>query len=191
MNKALTCRWLAGFLLLLVGCAAAQIDNENSRNNRIDLKKMVEAHNSWRKSVGVSKLRWSTNLENKALAWANELKEKNGCRMKHSGPGENLFWGSAYKTATKEGNGDWQWQSQVKEISEQQVVDSWGSEVQWYSYENNSCSAPANQSCGHYTQLVWAGSNEVGCGVAVCPDDSQVWVCNYAPAGNIIGRKPY
>ena len=164
MNRSLAYRWLAGLLLIIFGCAAAPIENDSRRDNRIDPQKMVAAHNSWRQSVGVSKLRWSTTLEDRAITWAYELKENNGCRMKHSGPGENLFWGSAYKTATKEGSGEWQWQSQVKGVSEQQVVDSWGSEIQWYSYQSNSCNAPTDESCGHYTQLVWAGTSEVGCG---------------------------
>lgn len=187
----MACRWLAGFLFLLFGCAAAPVGNENNHNNRIDPQKMVEAHNSWRQKVGVPGLNWSPGLESKAIAWANELKANNGCRMKHSGPGENLYWASAFKSGTKEGNGAWQWQSQEQEVSEQQVVDSWGSEIEWYSYESNVCNAPSGESCGHYTQLIWKGTTEVGCGKATCPDNSQVWVCNYDPPGNIVGQSPY
>ncbi len=71
------------------------------------------------------------------------------------------------------------------------AVDSWASEVPWYDYASNSCNAPAGKSCGHYTQVVWAKSTEVGCGVAICDDKGQVWVCNYKPAGNYSGQKPY
>ena len=46
------------------------------------------------------------------------------------------------------------------------------------------------QSCGHYTQVVWANTLSVGCGVAVCPTGTIV-VCNYAPPGNYVGEKPY
>lgn len=65
------------------------------------------------------------------------------------------------------------------------------SEVQWYDYASNSCNAPAGKSCGHYTQVVWAKSTEVGCGVAICDGKGQIWVCNYKPAGNFSGQKPY
>ena len=46
--------------------------------------------------------------------------------------------------------------------------------------------------CGHYTQMVWQTSTKVGCAMAVCEDSQeQVWVCQYQPAGNWVGKKPY
>jgi len=32
---------------------------------------------------------------------------------------------------------------------------------------------------------VWASTEEVGCGRAVCPTFGQVWVCRYRPRGNV------
>ena len=121
--------------------ASSTIDRD-----RVDPQRIVAAHNSWRNNVGVIGLKWSPDLANQAIAWANELKENNGCRMKHSGPGENLHWASALKTATKEGDGDWQWQSRVQEVSAQQVVDSWGNEIQYL---------PQQQSQGQNPKWVW------------------------------------
>lgn len=34
---------------------------------------------------------------------------------------------------------------------------------------------------GHYTQMVWATSNNVGCGYNYCGGD-ELYVCNYGPA---------
>jgi len=31
----------------------------------------------------------------------------------------------------------------------------------------------------------------VGCAAYQCSDKSQVWICQYHPAGNIVGRKPF
>ncbi|MDO9190699.1 MAG: CAP domain-containing protein [Sulfurimicrobium sp.] len=45
--------------------------------------------------------------------------------------------------------------------------------------------------CGHYTQLVWKKTTAVGCGMAVCGSRDQIWVCQYSPAGNWAGQKPY
>lgn len=182
----------SGMLIFSASCVAGPaVKNGTDKKTSVSSAAMLDAHNSWRKRVGVTELNWSPVLEDKAIAWAKKLKESNDCVMKHSGPGENLFWGSPLKTATKKGTGSWKVQSQVKEVSEQQVVDSWGSEIQWYSYKNNSCSAPAGKSCGHYTQLVWAETTEVGCGKAICSDLSQVWVCSYDPPGNMNGKNPY
>ncbi len=74
------------------------------------------------------------------------------------------------------------------------VVDGWAEEVEDYDYENNSCSGV----CGHYTQIVWRESVEVGCGVATCNgitgftgDQGEIWVCRYRAPGNFNGRRPY
>ena len=82
-------------------------------------------------------------------------------------------------------------QREVSFVTPEQVVDYWGGEVQWYDYTTNSCNAPTGKYCGHYTQVVWASTTEVGCAMAVCPDSAQIWTCQYRPAGNVVGQKPY
>ncbi len=77
--------------------------------------------------------------------------------------------------------------SSAEEITAQKVVDSWGNEVQYYDYENNTC----HSVCGHYTQVVWQNTTKVGCGMATCNDNAQIWVCQYNPRGNMVGQKPY
>jgi len=144
---------------------------------------MVEEHNTLRATVGVPELRWSDALAHQAAAWADELK-KSGCAMKHSHGkfGENLYWASARRTSTR---------NTPQPIKEKDVVANWANEQPWYSAASNTCNAPPGKTCGHYTQIVWKGTREVGCAKAVCNDSSQVWVCNYAPAGNVIGQRPY
>jgi pathogenesis-related protein 1 len=39
--------------------------------------------------------------------------------------------------------------------------------------------------------VVWRDTKEVGCAMAICANKSQLWVCNYYPAGNMVGKKPY
>jgi pathogenesis-related protein 1 len=74
-------------------------------------------------------------------------------------------------------------------------VEGWASEQQWFDYDGNSCAAPDGQSCGHYTQLVWADTRRVGGGRAnVTTDDgwnTVIVVANYGPAGNVDGQPPY
>ena len=51
-----------------------------------------------------------------------------------------------------------------------------------------------SDGCGHYTQVVWRNTTEIGCGVATCKEGAltwDIWICNYAPPGNIAGQKPY
>ena len=44
---------------------------------------------------------------------------------------------------------------------------------------------------GHFTQVVWNNSVEIGCGVAKGTDNFVYGVCNYSPPGNFIGAQNY
>jgi pathogenesis-related protein 1 len=141
----------------------------------------LTAHNQWRAQVGVPSLQWSANLAGRAQQWADHL-AASGCASRHSGNmqyGENIFFVSPVRWS----NGS----AELQQVTPQQVVDDWGRESEAYDYASNSCS----NICGHYTQLVWRDSKEVGCGHAACLDKGQIWVCNYYPAGNVDGEKPY
>lgn len=168
------------FLVALLATCSSQAGN-------MDRAEMVGAHNKWRNDAGVKEpLVYSLELEVSAQAWADRLKQENQCRMKHSEPqgkyGENLYWASALNWS--DGRKD------VQKITPAKVVDSWGSEKADYRYGDNSCAA--GKMCGHYTQVVWRATRKVGCAVAVCEDTrNQVWVCQYQPAGNVRGSKPY
>ena len=153
----------------------------------VDAMCMVQEHNALRAEIGAPKLRWSKPLARQAATWATTLK-KSGCAMRHSRGklGENLYWASARMTTAKNKT-----RSAPQAITEKDVAAAWASEKAWYSRATNSCNAPPGKSCGHYTQMVWAKTKEIGCAKAVCDDNSQIWVCNYAPAGNFVGQRPY
>lgn len=162
-----------------------------SQGNAIQPEAIVRAHNLLRKQVGSPEMKWSDQLARQAARHIKTMRE-NGCKMSHNGPGENLYWASPLQTATeKNALGQWRWHNSVQNVSEQYVVEAWGSEKKWYSADANSCRAPLGKTCGHYTQIVWKNTTEVGCAKAVCTDKSQVWLCIYSPTGNIIGQRPY
>jgi pathogenesis-related protein 1 len=150
-----------------------------------DTKQMIAAHNHWRAKVGVAPLAYSKKLAASAQHWAYELKTTNHCKMRHSkgeGYGENLYWASA--VVWTDGR------REVQQVKPEQVVDSWAGERANYDHARNRC-APG-KVCGHYTQLVWSGSTTVGCAATVCEDTrEQIWVCQYQPPGNWVGKKPY
>lgn len=147
---------------------------------------IVESHNKWREGVGVREnLVYSSELALSAQDWANKLKKDNQCKMQHSaanGYGENLYWASAVNWSDG--------RKEMQKVTPKQVVDSWGNEKADYDYARNRCRP--GKMCGHYTQVVWKDTRKVGCAVAVCEDTrQQVWVCQYQPAGNWVGKKPY
>lgn len=45
-----------------------------------------------------------------------------------------------------------------------------------------------SDSVGHFTQLVWKNTTTVGCGAADCNDAGWLLVCEYNPAGNVVGQ---
>lgn len=140
---------------------------------------ITEAHNAARAAVDppasppLAPLVYDGELARVAQAYAER------CVFEHSGNeyGENLY-ASAGQASTP-----------------QQVVDAWVSEVAQYDHASNACSGV----CGHYTQVVWADTRRVGCGVATCSESSpfsgftewENWVCNYDPPGNWVGERPY
>lgn len=141
------------------------------------LRGITAEHNSARSAVKpaptapMPSLSWSTTIAATAQAWADK------CQFKHSNSnyGENIFASSNASSPSA-------------------VVADWVSEAADYTYSTNSCAGV----CGHYTQVVWAKSLNLGCGVANCTTGSpfgtpswQLWVCNYDPPGNYIGEKPY
>ena len=165
-----------------------------AQGNSVDKTCMLEGHNILRADVGVQELHWSDALARQAATWAEELK-KSGCGMKHSHAarvGENLYWASPLKTGNRsKGKSTWRWSLTQQPIKEETVITAWATEQPWYSAATNTCDAPPGKTCGHYTQMIWTDTREIGCAKAVCNDNSQVWVCNYAPAGNVIGQRPY
>ena len=75
-------------------------------------------------------------------------------------------------------------------IDDASWLASWASEVANYTYASNTCAA--GKVCGHYTQVVWRATTEVGCALADCPalQFKSTVVCDYGPGGNS-GGKPY
>jgi uncharacterized protein YkwD len=139
----------------------------------------LDAHNQARAtvspapSVTLPTMRWSEPLAKHAKKVAGQ------CRFEHSNSdyGENL--------AARTGSGE-----------PAEYVADWVAEVEHYNAATNRCKP--GEVCGHYTQVVWRKSTELGCAIQVCdrgsPFGSGEWtmtVCNYAPAGNYTGQRPY
>lgn len=152
---------------------------ETGLNNSV----ILQAHNAVRKEHSLSSLVWSANLAKGAQIWSDQLQKEN-CVMRHdynSGYGENIFWKNM-------SGGDI---SSLISV-ENEAVTWWADEEKNYSYSDNTCDK--GKVCGHYTQLVWADTTEVGCGVSSCitgNERTDIWVCRYNPAGNMNGEPPY
>ena len=105
-----------------------------------------------------------------AQKWADHLRDDD-CAFDHSrgAYGENLAMGTTgYMPA-------------------EAVVDMWHAEVGDYDFANPGF----GMSTGHFTQLVWRNTTQLGCASAQCAAKNMtIWVCNYDPPGNYEGEYP-
>lgn len=69
-------------------------------------------------------------------------------------------------------------------LSARGAIDMWYDEVQDYDFESPGFTSDT----GHFTQLVWAGSEEFGMGMTVTRDDKTIVVGRYFPPGNVVGQ---
>ncbi|KAM8934540.1 Golgi-associated plant pathogenesis-related protein 1 isoform 3-T3 [Pelodytes ibericus] len=126
----------------------------------------LAAHNTYRKQHGAPPLRLNQDLCNSAQKWADHLLSLRS--LKHSGTdhGENLFY---------------KYSSNARELSGNEPVDSWYSEIKNYNFSRPGFGS----NTGHFTQVVWKDSKEVGVGLATDGKGLFFVVGQYNPTGNI------
>lgn len=126
---------------------------------------ILSAHNRARAEHCAPPLEWSEELASTAAAWTQELASR-GCPLEHSqsGLGENLF----AATAGTQGP--------------DHVVQVWVDERESYDFGSGGFS----METGHFTQVVWKGTERLGCATLEC-NGLDMWVCNYDPPGNMRG----
>ncbi|RYY83535.1 MAG: hypothetical protein EOO15_21195 [Chitinophagaceae bacterium] len=173
---------MKNLLLLLISVAtlpvAAQMARTGSAIPVAEAQAALERHNQIRAEVNAPPLRWSASLAAFAQAWA-ERQVALGCRMQHRPAtgtwaqqyGENIFWGNG------------------------RYFDASDATNAWYGEKRDFRYGPINETnyltVGHYTQMVWTASTEVGIGAARCRNGAWIIVANYNPRGNMVGVKPY
>lgn len=128
---------------------------------------MLSQHNAKRAlHKDTDSLSWSSNLENIAQAYADSY-DCSGT-LTHSGKpyGENLALGyPLYDGETG--------------------IAAWYDEIKNYDFSDPGFS----DDTGHFTQVVWKDTTQVGCGYKQCSNEWGIYlVCNYLAQGNIIGE---
>lgn len=126
-------------------------------------------HNIVRSKEKRPLLTWSQPVASSAQVWANYLIAKNLFQHSHNQYGENLYL---------EINGD---------RSCRAAVNAWYAEKP--NYHNEVIPQGNFQSYGHYTQLIWRNTKQVGCASA-SSGGKQITVCQYNPPGNYVGQRP-
>jgi len=128
-------------------------------------QRLLATQNMERVAIGVPPLAWNEQLASDARAWANQLAATG--RFEHSADdpgkvpeGENL------------------WAGTPRAYSPEAMVGLWTAEKKDYRagvFPNNSRSGDV-ENVGHYTQLIWRDTRQVGCATAVGRDE-EFLVC--------------
>lgn len=166
-------------LAVLVGAQSAPNSRVNAARplpNAVAAE-ILKAHNVFRQAVRVPPLTWSEALARDARSWAEHLVSLGGNRLMHAeqhDQGENLWLGTAgaFRYA--------------------QMVNAWGEERKYFkagTFPNVSTTGTWGD-VGHYTQVVWRGTTQVGCAKATA-GGNDILVCRYSPPGNFVGRSPF
>lgn len=131
----------------------------------------LKAHNEYRKLHGAEPLKLTPKLCKYSVEWANELAVKGVIEHRQNPEyGENV-----YCTRTPK-NGD---------MNGKEPAEQWYREVKSYTFGRQP---RCIHSCGHFTQVVWKGSRELGVAMAKSHNNYIFVVANYLPPGNIIGE---
>ncbi|KAF7990229.1 hypothetical protein HCN44_000034 [Aphidius gifuensis] len=130
----------------------------------------LEKHNYYRDIHGVPPLKINDKLCKFSQEWATKLAKMGKMEhRKNSEYGENLYF---------------KWSSNPKcLVTGDEAVVSWYSEIKDYKYGTDRSAS----TTGHFTQVVWKDSTELGVGFSRNSKGEIYVVCNYNPPGNFIG----
>ncbi|XP_026676857.1 uncharacterized protein LOC103505832 [Diaphorina citri] len=163
--------------------------SDKTRNSSISQREaMVEFytlkyHNEKRELHLLPPLSYNKQLSALALDWANQLLEADKFSHRPDNKfGENIFfYTSSFYVDDKEA---------IKK-----AVTAWYNEIEdyreYFDLEPPLEALTTGNPTGHFTQVVWNGTTEVGLGLsrnASSDFHKVIVVANYAPPGNILGR---
>ncbi|XP_015675161.1 glioma pathogenesis-related protein 1 isoform X2 [Protobothrops mucrosquamatus] len=174
--------------VLFLGEAKSKFAPLPDITNRTFIKQYIDIHNKFRSEVKPSAsnmlyMTFDLALARIARAWANKCVWKHNPNQRYhpdrkfKPTGENMWLGGASRNPFNVFN----------------PITAFHNEVNYYTFSTHQCT----KVCGHYTQVVWAASYKVGCAVVYCrymdgkEKNNNILVCNYAPAGNYRGVRPY
>lgn len=149
--------------------AKATLPSSPSTSSSSFEQAVLGEHNRLRARHSAQPLKLNPAISRYAQEWANNLAARNTMQHRSNNKyGENLY--ASFGRST---------------IAGEDAVKSWYDEIKYYKFGQPS---PGNFSqVGHFTQVVWKESRELGVGMARNGNNIYV-VCNYDPPGNFTGK---
>lgn len=143
-------------------------------------QRLLAAHNRERATLGLDPLQWNEGLSRDAAAWGDHLTRVGHLVHYPDNPddpdpqGENLWAGTRGY------------------YGPEAMVGLWIAEKIHYKagvFPDNSRTGEL-EDVGHYTQVVWRSTTDVGCAVKRGGKDDFL-VCRYSEGGNVLGERPF
>lgn len=166
-------RAAAGLVAMFTSVGVAA-ERPTPASARVFPQRMLALHNAARAKAGVPLLRWDDGLGRQAAQYAVELalthRFQHATAASRRGAGENLWMGTrgAFSVEAMVGN----WEAERRDFAAG-IFPRVSRRGSWHGV-------------GHYTQMIWPGTQRVGCALA-----TNAWadylVCRYFPAGNVMG----
>ncbi|XP_072553188.1 peptidase inhibitor R3HDML [Salminus brasiliensis] len=182
-------------LTFLSSSAGLELENNLRNGSRVpssrrkryisskDMTALLDYHNRVRSQVfppaaNMEYMVWDERLAKSAESWASQCIWDHGPSHVMRYMGQNLSISSGRYRSVIE------------------LVRSWHDEKHSFSYPNR-CTGSV---CSHYTQMVWASTNRIGCAINRCSNmyvfgstwkQATLLVCNYSIKGNWVGEAPY
>jgi Cysteine-rich secretory protein family len=140
--------------------------------------RILAAHNIERQSVGQPPLRWSVKLEAGAKAWADHQAATSTFEHADEVPGQQP-------------QGETLWMGTKDAYSPEQMVGAWIDEKKLFKpgFFPNVSTTGNWVDVGHYSQVIWYKTVEIGCAKAANQKDDYL-VCRYFPSGNWDAENP-
>jgi Cysteine-rich secretory protein family/Tectonin domain len=147
--------------------------------NPQDQPSIVAAQNAYRSdpAINAPNLQWDSTLATGAQTWADNL-ATNVHQLQHSDPSMRQGLGENIASAT------------TGSKTPAQMADMWGALEKPYFKPGifPNVSTDSSKVVGHYTQVIWKTTTNVGCGIATDSTTGNTYlVCRYSPQGNVSG----
>lgn len=165
-------------MFVVIAAAQPALAQVSSLPEEAIAERLLAAHNAERGRLGIKPLVWSAKLAAHAKKWSQALAVSD--MMEHSAAaadgseGENLWFGSKDDYSPEEMIGHF---IDEKAMFKRGVFPDVTTTARW-------------EDVGHYTQLIWKDTREVGCAIT-SNQRRDVLVCRYTPMGNVVGEKAY
>ena len=131
----------------------------------------LSLHNKFRENHGSNKLELNSELNNIAQSFADECADIQSSEhslqlFKDDIIGENIF------------------ELSTNELNIEEICTKWYNEKKEYDFNSNKY----QNNTGHFTQMIWKDSKEVGFGFKKVNEGKCYFIAIYYPAGNIFNK---